>query len=102
MSERQRLPNRRLCESFTFELDGLRFTTSVGRDADGRILEVFLNNHKSGNQSDTNARDCAVILSIALQYVDEIRKSLCRNSAGRALGPIARALDILAGDRGEP
>jgi hypothetical protein len=101
---RQRLPNRRLCENFSFELDGLRFTASVGRFPDGRIGELFLNNHKSGNQSDTNARDAAILLSFALQHgadLDEIRKALCRNSAGRALGPIARALDILTGE-GKP
>ena len=89
MSERRRLPNRRLCESFTFELNGLRFTASVGRFADGRVGELFLNNHKSGNQSDTNARDAAILLSFALQHgadIAEIRKALCRNSAGRALG----------------
>jgi hypothetical protein len=98
---RLRLPPRRLCESFTFELDGLRFTFSVGRFPDGRIGELFLNNHKSGNQSDTNARDAAIILSFALQHgadLDAIRRALCRNSAGRALGPVARALDILAGN----
>jgi hypothetical protein len=105
MSERRRLPNRRLCESFTFELNGLRFTASVGRFADGRVGELFLNNHKSGNQSDTNARDAAILLSFALQHgadIAEIRKALCRNSAGRALGRIGQAIDILAGERGEP
>jgi hypothetical protein len=99
VTARERLPNRRLCESFTFELDGLRFTASIGRFADGRIGELFLNNHKSGNQSDTNARDCAIILSFALQYgadINEIRKALCRNSKGRALGPIGQVLDIIA------
>jgi hypothetical protein len=76
----------------------------VSRFADGRIGELFLNNHKAGNQVDTNARDAAILLSFALQHgadIDEIRKALCRNSAGRALGPIARALDILAGERDE-
>jgi hypothetical protein len=99
--KRERLPNRRLCESFSFEIDGLCFTASVGRFADGRVAEIFLSNHKSGNQSDTNARDAAVILSFALQHgadIDEIRKALCRSSTGRALGPIARALDILVGE----
>jgi hypothetical protein len=89
-----------LCESFTFELDGMRFTASVGRFSDGSIGELFLGNHKAGNQSDTNARDAAIILSIALQYgadISAIRKALCRDSAGRALGPVARALDILSG-----
>ena len=97
---RQRLPNRRLCESFSFELDGLRFTATVGRFPDGRIGELFLNNHKHGNQSDTNARDAAILLSFALQHgadINAIRKALCRDSAGRALGPVARALDLIAG-----
>jgi hypothetical protein len=98
-AERQRLPNRRLCESFNFELDGLRFTATTSRFADGRLGELFLTNHKAGNQSDTNARDAAIILSFALQHgadIDAIRKALCRNSQGRALGPVGAALDVLA------
>jgi hypothetical protein len=99
MSLRERLPNRRATETFTFELDGLRFTASVSRFPDGRIGELFVNNHKAGNQVDTNARDAAILLSFALQHgadVDAIRKALCRDSSGRALGPVSRALDILA------
>ena len=71
----------------------------MSRFADGRIGELFVNNHKAGNQVDTNARDAAILLSFALQHgadVDAIRRALCRDSAGRALGPIAKALDILA------
>jgi hypothetical protein len=97
---RQRLPNRRASESFTFELNGLRFTATVSRFPDGRIGELFLNNHKFGNQSDTNARDAAILLSFALQHgadLETIRRALCRDSQGRALGPIAQALDIIAG-----
>jgi hypothetical protein len=104
MTERRRLPNRRPSENFTFELDGLRFTGTVGRYADGRISELFLNNHKFGNQSDTNARDSAIILSFAAQHgadVNAIRKALCRDGEGRALGPVGRALDILAADEAE-
>ena len=96
---RRRLPGRRGCESFSFEINGLRFTTSIGRFDDGRIAEVFLNNHKAGNQSDTNARDAAILLSFALQHgadINQIRKSLCRDGAGRALGPIGAVLDLIA------
>jgi hypothetical protein len=99
---RERLPNRRLSESFTFELDGLRFTATVSRFADGRIGELFLNNHKAGNQVDTNARDAAILLSFALQHgadADAIRKALCRDGIGRALGPIGKALDLIVGDQ---
>jgi hypothetical protein len=104
MTQRERLPDRRLSESFPFEVAGLRYTATVGRFADGRIGELFLNNHKAGNQSDTNARDAAIILSFAIQHgadVNEIRKALCRDGEGRALGPVATALDILAADTNE-
>jgi|SRR6516164_5567616 hypothetical protein len=99
MTARERLPDRRANESFTFELNGLLFTATVSRFPDGRVGELFLTNHKTGNQSDTNARDAAVLLSFALQYgadLETIRCALCRDSAGRALGPIAEALDIIA------
>jgi len=100
-AERRRLPNRRHCESFNFELDGLRFTASIGRFADGRVAELFLTNHKSGNQSDTNARDAAIVLSFALQFgadIDAIRGALCRDSLGRANGPLGAALDVIAAE----
>ena len=98
MAQRQRLPNRRANESFSFELEGLRFTVTVSRFDDGRLAELFLSNHKSGNQSDTNARDAAILLSFALQHgadVCHIRSALCRDSRGRPLGPIGAALDLL-------
>jgi hypothetical protein len=99
MTGRERLPNRRFCESFTFEVNGLRFSATVSHFPDGGIGELFLNNHKAGNQSDTNARDAAIILSFALQHeadINEIRKALCRDSQGKALGPAGAALDLMA------
>jgi hypothetical protein len=102
MTARERLPDRRASESSTFELAGLRFTATVSRFPDGRVGEVFLNNHKHGNQSDTNARDGAILLSFALQFgadIDAIRKALCRDSQGHALGPIGQALDLIVESR---
>jgi hypothetical protein len=97
-AERKRPPNRRASENFGFDLNGLRFTATVSRFADGQICELFLNNHKSGNQVDTNARDAAILLSFALQHgADVIRKALCRDGQGQALSPIGAALDLLAG-----
>jgi hypothetical protein len=99
MTQRHRLPDRRTNESFTFEIGGLRFTATISRLADGRVGELFLNNHKAGNQSDTNARDAAIILSFALQYgadINEIRKAVCRDGQGNAVGPVGRALDIVS------
>jgi hypothetical protein len=103
MTRRERLAERRVSENFSFEVDGLSFTATISRFADGRVSELFLNNHKAGNQSDTNARDAAIILSFALQYgapIQEIRKALCRDSHGRALGPVGAALDLIANKNG--
>lgn len=98
MSHRSRLPNRRLSENFSFDCSGLKYTATVGRTTDGKIAELFLNNHKVGNQSDTNARDAAVVCSLALQYgvpLETIREALMRDANGKASGPLGTALDIL-------
>jgi hypothetical protein len=97
---RMRLPNRRASETFELEVAGLRYTATFSRFADGRIGELFLGNHKSNSAADTNARDSAITFSIAVQHGADpelIRRSLCRDSRGRASGPLARALDILLG-----
>ena len=100
MSECERLPNRRLSEFFEFESMGLRFTASISRHPDGRILELFCDNHKAGSSMGTLVRDSAIMLSCALQHgvdIDAIRSALCRDSAAVALGPIGAALDFLVG-----
>ena len=97
--ERERLPNRRLGETFSFECAGLSYTSTAGRFRDGRIAEVFLINHKSNSAADTNARDSAIVCSIALQHgadLETIRKALCRDGQGRASGPLGAALDRLS------
>jgi hypothetical protein len=99
MTARDRLPNRRRAETFDIEVGGLRYTCTIGRHADGRIGEVFLQNHKPGSQSDSNARDAAVVASIALQHgvpLNVIRKALLRDSQGRASTPLGAALDRIA------
>ena len=63
--------------------------------------EIFLNNHKSNSAADTNARDSAIVCSIALQYgadLNTLRRALSRDSYGRALGALGAALDHLADD----
>jgi hypothetical protein len=95
---REHLPNRGLSENFTFELDGLRFTATVSYFENGQLAELFLNNHKADNQSDTNAKDSAIVLSFALQHgadAEAVRRALSRNSQGHALGPLGTALDLL-------
>ena len=99
MTGRRRLENRRLAETFELEVGGLRYTATVGRFPDGRVGEIFLGNHKSNSAADTNARDSAIVCSIALQCgadLETIRKAPCRDAQGRASGPLGAALDAIA------
>jgi hypothetical protein len=100
MSARARLPNRRLAETFELEVAGLKYTCTVGRFDDGSVAELFLSNHKSNSAADTNARDSAIVCSIALQFgadIETIRRALCRDARGGASGPLGAALDRIAG-----
>lgn len=95
---RVRLHNRRASENFTFEHNGLRYTATVSRFADGSIAEVFLSNGKCGSHSDAAARDSAVVCSIALQHgasVEVLRKALLRDPRGVPASPLGAALDFL-------
>jgi hypothetical protein len=99
MTARERLPNRRVSETFEIDAAGLHYTATVSRFDDGRIGEIFLNNHKSNSSADVAARDSAIVFSIAIQCgadVETIRKALCRDSHGRASGPLGVALDQIA------
>lgn len=98
MTERRHLPNRRPTETFEVESQGLKFTASIGRFADGRVAEIFLQNHKAGSMAGINAQDAAVVCSLALQHgvpLETIRRALMRDSQGRASGPLAAALDLI-------
>jgi hypothetical protein len=101
---RNRLRNRRPSETRAIESKGMPYTVSFSRFDDGSLAEIFLSNHKAGSQADTNARDAAVIRSIALQYgvpAETIRRALMRDSHGRANSPLGVALDLIAGERSE-
>src|SRR5262245_10939935 len=101
MTARERLPNRRASSVFELELHGLKYTASVSYFADGRPAEIFLQNHKPGSQSDSNARDSAVAASLALQHgcpLEVIRRAVLRDPQGRPATPLGAALDALAGD----
>src|SRR6516162_7700705 len=55
MTARKRLNNRRPALTFDLEVAGLRYTATAGYFPDGKIGELFLNNHKSNSAADTNA-----------------------------------------------
>jgi hypothetical protein len=92
------LPDRRASEVFSFQSMGLHFTASASRYDDGRIAELFIDNHKAGSAVGTLVRDAAIILSFAVQYgadAEAIGRALSRDSRGQPLGPLAVALDLL-------
>ena len=102
MTDRERLADRRASEFFEFESMNIHFTASVSRYSDGRVGELFIDNHKAGSAIGTLVRDSAILLSFALQHgadIEAIRRALCRDSQGRALGPIGEALDVVMGRR---
>jgi hypothetical protein len=78
----------------------LRYLATASWYPDGRVGELFLANGKSNSRADINARDSGIVLSIAVQHSvdpETIRRALCRDSQGRACGPLRVALDPLAG-----
>jgi hypothetical protein len=56
MTARERLPNQRASESFTFECNGLRYCCTISRFPDGRLAEIFISNAKAGSHSDAAAK----------------------------------------------
>jgi hypothetical protein len=96
---RRALANRRPAETFEFTVAGLRFTCTVRRFPDRSIAELFLSNHKTNSAADANARDSAIVFSIAVQCgadPEMIRRALSRDSQGRPSGPLGAALDLIA------
>lgn len=98
MPTRVRLDNRRLSETFGFECAGLNYTATVSRTAADGVVELFLNNHRSNSMADINARDAAIVFSIARQFgvpLEIMRAALMRNTDGKASGPLGSAIDII-------
>jgi hypothetical protein len=99
MTARERLPNRRQCESFEFTHAGLDFTLCHGLYPDGRVAEIFLSSHKPGSPIEAIARDAAVTVSIALQFganLETIRAALTRDHDGGPATLLGAAFDALA------
>jgi hypothetical protein len=102
MTARERLPNRRACESFDFRHAWFDFTLCQGPYPDGRIAEIFLSSHKPGTAIEATARDAAIVVSIALQFgadLQTIRSALTRDHDGGPATPLGAAFDAIAGSR---
>src|SRR3984957_20704739 len=79
MADRERLPDRRVSELVDFEHAGRRWTLTVGRFADGRVGEVFLDTPKASAIGEI-AADAAIAASVAFQH----GAPLSLQTAGRA------------------
>jgi hypothetical protein len=102
---RERLANRRLAETFTFNHqhpDGsvAPMICTVGKYPDGRAAEVFFaTDHNVGTQLDVSLKDSCILLSFALQHgcqADTIRAAMTRDAMGRPEGVMGTLLDLLA------
>jgi hypothetical protein len=101
---RNRLPSRRPSISFNFECNSLAYTATISVYPNGDLAEIFISNSKAGSQSDSAAKDSAVVCSIALQHnvpLDTIRRALLRDPRGKASSPLGAALDFVAEMGGE-
>ena len=101
-TERRRLPNHRVNETFRFRCEPFEYVATISRfPDDGTLAEILISNGKAGSSSDTAAKDAAVICSIALQHgvpLDVIRRALLRDPRGLASSPLGVALDLIAGE----
>jgi len=99
---RERLGNRRRCETIEFCHAGHSFTFSTGRFRDGRLAEVFINSSKHiGSPLESLARDSAILASLALQagiHVETLRHALTRDNDDQPATALGKALDLLCGE----
>jgi hypothetical protein len=94
MSERERLPDRRLAEMFDFDHAGRKWTVTVGRFSDGRVAEIFLDAAKTSSLV-ALAQESAIVASLALQQgcpLSTLRHAISDTS----VGPLSTALDLAA------
>ena len=96
---REPLPTRRRSETFSVSSSaGIKYTVTAGFYDDGRPGEVFIDGLKAGSDAQINARDAAVVLSIALQYgapIEVLRHAISRAPDGSPQGPVGAILDTL-------
>jgi hypothetical protein len=93
---RNRLPNRRPCETIAFERNGSRYQMTVGYFPNGAVGEVFLNADRGDSLLDVLTSDAAILASLALQHgcsLETIAHALKRDSQGIAASPIGAAVD---------
>lgn len=109
MTERRKLPARRHSDVVNFyhvHANGNKtpHVATLGFYEDGTIGEIFIDAHKQATGVAEQARDAAVLLSIALQYgvpMKEMHSAVGRDEDGRPHTIIGSALDVLVKELGK-
>lgn len=97
-NRRETLPNDRVGVGFDLISRGMLFTATIGFYPDGRPAELFLNARKLSTDVDHDARDLAIIVSIALQHgarLSDLARAMTRGADGRPHGLAGHALDAM-------
>jgi hypothetical protein len=96
MTERERLPNRRISQTIEIKRDGSQYRMTVGFYPDGRPGEIFLNADRANSLLDVLVADAAIAVSLCLQHgctLETIAHALKRDKFGLASSPIGAAVD---------
>ena len=98
MSGRKALPNRRAHELRDMQFRGRAYVVGVGRFDDGSIAEVFIDASKQATDAADDARDAALVLSLAAQHgcpMETIRRAATRDASWAPAGVVGAVLDML-------
>ena len=100
MTEREKLPPRRACVTRAFLHNGQRYwLTASYFPGTRRPAEVFLSAGKVGSESESIARDGAILASLALQHgapIETILHAVTRSGSGEAASILGATVDRLA------
>ena len=98
MTCREKLPNRRRCETIEIAHAGHVFRLCTGFYRDGRPAEIFLSARDIGSPLESIARDSAILVSLCLQHgcdIGTIHRALTKDNDGGAATAIGVALVAL-------
>ena len=98
-AERRALDARRLAVTFTQRMWNQDWHVSVGFFPNRQVGEVFIAASKTpGTDLDASCRDCAILLSLCLQYgcpLDVISHAITRNADGSPSSIAGAVIDVI-------
>lgn len=105
MTERRRLPLRRVVQTFELhhktETTDQAYQVSVGYYDDMTPAEVFVTGAKVGSAIEAVARDAAILLSLGMQFgvpLDVIQNAMTKNSLEKPSSIIGAIVDKLCSE----